>query len=77
MPEKTSACKNMAPPTQLKPKVWKSMRIRRFTVGDSVMIIANIEKVVLEHMFYETKNTMNITDSKYLRFRLSARNLPV
>ena len=38
MPAKTRVCRNMAPPRQLKPNVWKTMRILRLKAGGNVIV---------------------------------------
>ena len=43
MSVKTNTCRNIAPPMQLKPKVWKSTWIRRSGLGAVFMIIVNVK----------------------------------
>jgi len=43
MPVKTSVCRNMAPPKQLKPNVWKRTRILRLRFGDSVIVVEYVK----------------------------------
>ena len=58
---KTSVCRNMAPPKQLKPSVWKRTRIPRLRFGDSVIVVEYV-RTSFKNIVYEDKNKIKDKD---------------
>lgn len=63
MSAKTRIWRNMAPPRQLKPKVWKRTRIRRSSFVSAFILYRKYQELILQLIRYESPHTTKPNNS--------------